>query len=57
MEIYDQRDAICELETERQNPDNITKKTPVQYFYKGKTIFVTGGSGFLGILLIEKLLR
>ncbi|XP_003704946.1 putative fatty acyl-CoA reductase CG8306 [Megachile rotundata] len=29
----------------------------VTNFYNGKTIFLTGGSGFLGICLIEKLLR
>lgn len=26
-------------------------------FYKGKNVFLTGGTGFLGITLIEKLLR
>lgn len=26
-------------------------------FYSDKTIFITGGTGFLGICLIEKLLR
>lgn len=26
-------------------------------FYNGKTVFITGGTGFLGICLIEKLLR
>lgn len=30
--------------------------TEVQEFYKGKTIFITGGSGFMGKVLIEKLL-
>lgn len=29
----------------------------VQEFYKGKNIFLTGGTGFLGIAIIEKLLR
>lgn len=28
----------------------------VQKFYQGKTIFITGASGFMGKVLIEKLL-
>lgn len=28
----------------------------VQEFFKGKTIFITGASGFMGKVLIEKLL-
>ncbi|XP_026740050.1 fatty acyl-CoA reductase wat-like [Trichoplusia ni] len=31
--------------------------SPVQKFYENKTIFITGGTGFLGKQLIEKLLR
>ncbi|XP_076646281.1 putative fatty acyl-CoA reductase CG5065 [Halictus rubicundus] len=30
--------------------------TEIQSFYKGKNIFITGGSGFMGKVLIEKLL-
>lgn len=30
--------------------------TPVQEYYKGKTVFVTGASGFMGKVLLEKLL-
>ena len=33
---------------------NLTK---VQEFYSGQSIFITGGTGFVGKLLIEKLLR
>lgn len=29
----------------------------VSEFYVGKNIFITGGTGFLGIALIEKILR
>ena len=29
----------------------------VANFYKNKSIFITGGTGFLGIALIEKILR
>uniref|UniRef100_A0A182FRU7 Fatty acyl-CoA reductase n=1 Tax=Anopheles albimanus TaxID=7167 RepID=A0A182FRU7_ANOAL len=35
---------------------DLAKKTPVQAWYTGKTIFVTGGSGFMGKVLLEKLL-
>lgn len=31
--------------------------TEIQNFYSGKTIFVTGGTGFAGKCLVEKLLR
>lgn len=31
--------------------------TPLQQFYKDKSIFVTGATGFIGKVLIEKLLR
>lgn len=31
--------------------------SPIQQFYNGQNIFITGGTGFMGKLLIEKLLR
>ncbi|BFF92741.1 fatty acyl-CoA reductase wat-like [Drosophila madeirensis] len=32
-------------------------ETEIQAFYRNKTIFITGGTGFLGKVIIEKLLR
>lgn len=32
-------------------------ESPIQEFYKDKSIFLTGASGFLGQIIIEKLLR
>ncbi|XP_076230862.1 putative fatty acyl-CoA reductase CG5065 [Calliopsis andreniformis] len=34
----------------------MSELTEIQAFYKGKTVFVTGGTGFMGKVLIEKLL-
>ncbi|KAF5284905.1 hypothetical protein FQA39_LY16860 [Lamprigera yunnana] len=34
-----------------------TPLTPIQKFYSGANVFITGGTGFLGKILIEKLLR
>nr|WKE35581.1 alcohol forming fatty acyl CoA reductase [Paurocephala sauteri] len=31
--------------------------TPIQEFFRGSTIFITGGTGFMGKVLTEKLLR
>ncbi|XP_055687202.1 putative fatty acyl-CoA reductase CG5065 [Lutzomyia longipalpis] len=38
------------------NSNSTTMKSDVNEFYKGQSIFVTGGSGFMGKVLIEKLL-
>merc|ERR1719312_1249550 len=32
-------------------------KSPVTKFYSGKTVFITGATGFMGKVLVEKLLR
>lgn len=31
--------------------------SPVTDFYRNQNIFITGGTGFLGIALIDKILR
>lgn len=35
-------------------PENISN---IQRFFRGSTVFITGATGFLGKLLLEKLLR
>lgn len=37
--------------------DATPHSTPMRDFYRGKTVFLTGGSGFLGQIYVEKLLR
>ncbi|XP_075233045.1 fatty acyl-CoA reductase wat-like isoform X1 [Lycorma delicatula] len=32
-------------------------ETPIQQFYEGETLLITGGTGFLGKVIIEKLMR
>lgn len=32
-------------------------ETPVQKWYTGRSVFVTGGTGFMGKVLLEKMLR
>ncbi|OXU23344.1 hypothetical protein TSAR_015220 [Trichomalopsis sarcophagae] len=36
---------------------DLDSNTPLQKFYAGQNVLITGGTGFLGKLLIEKLLR
>uniref|UniRef100_A0A8D9FAY3 Fatty acyl-CoA reductase n=1 Tax=Cacopsylla melanoneura TaxID=428564 RepID=A0A8D9FAY3_9HEMI len=51
MDIYDARDFLDETKTESK------EKSEIQSFYANKVIFLTGASGFVGILVLEKLLR
>lgn len=37
--------------------DISTEGSEVRQFYKGKSVFITGATGFLGKILLEKLLR
>lgn len=45
------------LDREWEIPASIPCDSPVTDYLRGKTIFLTGGTGFLGYLFIEKLLR
>lgn len=36
---------------------SLTENESIKKFYDGAEIFITGGSGFIGKVLIEKLLR
>lgn len=45
--------APCLLEL----PDDKLDETPIQKFYTKTNVLITGGTGFLGKILIEKLLR
>lgn len=51
--FYKNSSTIDDLWTE----DHIPENTPMKNFYRGKTVFLTGGTGFLGQLYVEKLLR
>lgn len=55
------RDPLEILGERSFNPPRVVPKeeigTPVQEFFRDATIFLTGGTGFMGKILTEKLLR
>ncbi|XP_065204287.1 fatty acyl-CoA reductase wat-like [Planococcus citri] len=55
------RDPLEILGERNFNPPRIVPKeeigTPVQEFFRDVTVFITGGTGFMGKILTEKLLR
>ncbi|XP_032678741.1 fatty acyl-CoA reductase wat isoform X2 [Odontomachus brunneus] len=59
--VAPESDCIPESPTEcspkRENSPVNEKLSSVQEFYNGQSVFITGGTGFMGKLLIEKLLR
>lgn len=45
------------ISNSNNSSSNINSKTPIKDFYKDATILITGGTGFVGKVLIQKLLR
>lgn len=46
-----------EKEIEWDEIDLEAEDTPMKSYFRGKNVFITGGTGFLGLLYVEKLLR
>lgn len=45
------------FDDEFEVPGNIQVDSPITDYFRGKCVFLTGGTGHLGYLFIEKLLR
>lgn len=50
-------ESVTEYPPRDDRIEEAVNLTPIQKFYNGQSIFITGGTGFMGKLLIEKLLR
>lgn len=42
---------------QKRKPSKMSEESEVRAFYSGKNFFITGGTGFVGLCLIEKILR
>lgn len=40
-----------------ENHTSVENLTPIQSFYNGQVLFITGGTGFMGKIMLDKLLR
>nr|XP_032525562.1 fatty acyl-CoA reductase wat-like [Danaus plexippus plexippus] len=57
-DYYSQEDKNDAKEAEKHRlTKGMAQRTEIQEFYKDQCVFLTGGTGFLGKVLIEKLLR
>lgn len=48
---------MMEREVNKISDDSVERKSEIAEFYAGCNVLITGGSGFVGKVLIEKLLR
>lgn len=46
-----------EKEIEWDEVDLEAEETPMKAYFRNKNVFITGGTGFIGLLYVEKLLR
>ncbi|XP_019738531.1 fatty acyl-CoA reductase 1 isoform X1 [Hippocampus comes] len=53
----DERDPVGEQADTRPRPSDDTAMTSVADYYAGKNVLITGATGFMGKVLVEKLLR
>lgn len=47
----------AEINTQKSPIEDFNTESPIEDFYNKQTVFITGATGFLGTLLVEKLLR
>lgn len=60
MDYLEERDGIYDSDSMFCNSivrTVVDSSTPIYQFYKGINIFLTGASGFMGKVFIEKILR
>lgn len=55
LNFWDEEEEEIKGVSSKQNLSD--RSSPVEEFYKDETVFITGATGFLGTLLVEKLLR
>ena len=53
----DYLDTMLDWNEEEPDKNKLIKESEICKFYDGCIVLVTGGSGFMGKLLVEKLLR
>lgn len=48
---------LCELNLDTDFIEDTPIQSPIRDYYYGKTVFLTGATGFLGQLFVQKLFR